>query len=430
MEKKKKKGLIWVILLLIVAALVAAWLIFGRGGKQLQMSTRTVGEGSVETTVMATGYVQPVDKVDVGTQVSGIVERIYVDFNSRVKKNELLAELDTQTLVESVTRSDASLKSAQSDLEYAKQNFERTKMLYEAKAATQVAYEEALNRLTQAQTAVTNARTNLNQAQVNLGYARITSPIDGVVLSRAVEEGQTVAASFNTPTLFTIANDLTKMQVEADVDEADIGKVKEGQRVTFYVDAFPDDIFTGTVNQLRLQPVVTSNVVTYTVIIEAPNPDEKLLPGMTANVTIVAEEEKGLVVPVEALYFTMTPEVASALGAEMPSGAPAPEGAMPQAGAPANGGAMNGAMPEGAPNGMPAGAPNGGGRDAAKSVWVKSGDTYVARQLVTGLQDGVNTVVRSGLEKGDEVILSAAMVDNVAAKKAASNPFMPGPRRR
>ncbi|MDL2283522.1 efflux RND transporter periplasmic adaptor subunit, partial [Odoribacter sp. OttesenSCG-928-G04] len=266
---------------IIVLALILAFVLFRNGGAELQVNTSKVSEKTIEITVMATGYVQPVEEVEVGTQVSGVIEKLYVDYNSVVKKGQLLAELDKMTLQEKLNQAKASLNSAQSDLNYAQQNYNRVKDLYDVKAATLVSYEDAINKLTQAQTSLENAKANLHQAEVNLSYAYIYSPIDGVVLDRSVNMGQTVAASFNTPTLFTIAEDLTKMQVEADVDEADIGQVKLGQKVTFTVDAFNDMIFTGTVSQIRLQPTVTNNVVTYTVIIEAPNPEEKLYPGMT-----------------------------------------------------------------------------------------------------------------------------------------------------
>jgi HlyD family secretion protein len=230
---------------------------------------------------------------------------------------------------------------------------------------------------------VTKARANLHQSRVNLGYADITSPIDGVVLNRAVEQGQTVAASFSTPTLFTIANDLRRMQVEADVDEADIGKVKPGQHVSFTVDAYAHDTFTGTVSQVRLQPTVTNNVVTYTVIIEAPNPDEKLFPGMTANIIIVTQSEEGVVIPLEALSCRLSPEVMKRLQA----------------------------------------SPHGDG-----AVWVQRDTGIVSVPVQTGLSDGVNVIVETGIQAGDRVILSAVMgVKDVKNNAAAANPLMPRP---
>ncbi len=250
------------IICIAVAVIVAAIFVFKRyEKKEIQFNTTTVQKETVQVTVTATGYVQPVDKVDVGTQVSGVIEKIFVDFNTPVKKGELLAELDKSTLAEKVTQAQANLLSAQSDLTFTRQNYDRTKQLYDVKAATQAALEQVTNALAQSQTSLANAKANLHQAEVNLGYAEIYSPIDGVVLNRAVEQGQTVAASFSTPTLFTIARDLTKMQVEANIDEADIGQVDIGQKVTFTVDSYADDAFEGTVSQIRLQPTVTSNCV-------------------------------------------------------------------------------------------------------------------------------------------------------------------------
>lgn len=392
MEKKTKKGLVWLLVILALALVVGLHLMFGRAPKELQMNTGTAAEGEVDITVMATGTLQPVDKVDVGTQVSGIVEEIHVDFNSVVKKGDLLAVLDTKTLQEKVTQSQATLDNAQADLVFSQSNYDRTKRLFEASAATKVEMENAENSLQQAKTSLVNAEAGLSQAKTNLGYAYITSPIDGVVLSRAVEEGQTVASSFNTPTLFAIARDLTRMQVEAAVDEADIGKVKEGQRVTFNVDAYSTDTFTGTVQQVRIQPLITNNVVTYTVIIEAPNPDQKLYPGMTANVYIVSESQSGVVIPVEAIYFTMDKDVARELGVD-----------------PAKLEAVN---------------------KRTTQVWVKTADGYELRDIVTGIQDGVNIIVREGLALGEEVVLSASLAKAETARgEATRNPLMPGRRR-
>ncbi len=390
---KKKRNLILILVLIVMVSLVIYFLP-RNSGKTVGFETTVAREDTLETTVMATGYVQPVDQVEVGTQVSGVIEKIFVDYNSQVKKGQLLAELDKSTLVERLNQSRASVTSAQSNLTYAQQNYDRVKYLYDAGAATQVDYESAVNQLTQAQTSLANSNADYNQASVNLSYAEIYSPIDGVVLERAVEEGQTVAASFSTPTLFTIANDLTKMQVEADVDEADIGRVRLGQPVTFTVDAYADDIFTGTVEQIRLQPTVTNNVVTYTVIVEAPNPEEKLYPGMTASITIVTDQQQGTVVPVEALNFTMTEEIAARSEEEV----------------------------------VPLTEPVRGDSHQ-RSVWVKQGDRLVQKPLTIGLNDGVNAVVRSGLATGEEVVLSV-VVDRKLANQAASNPLMPSPRRR
>ena len=385
----KKKIIIGII---VVAALLIGIKALTGNGKELKLNTTTVREETVEITVTATGYVQPVDKVEVGTQVSGVIEKLYVDFNSQVRRGQLLAELDKSTLSEKLIQARASVSSAESDLNFTQQNYDRVKQLYDVKAATQTSYEDAINRLAQARTSVANANANLQQAQVNLGYAEIYSPIDGVILNRAVEQGQTVAASFNTPTLFTIANDLKQMQVEANVDEADIGQVQVGQEVRFTVDAYPDEMFAGTVKQIRLQPTVTSNVVTYTVIVEAPNPEEKLFPGMTASITVIVKSEKGTVVPVSAFNFNPSDEViksqVSSLKFQVESETQTTK--------------------------------------LQKNVWVKSEYKAVQHELETGLNDGVFVIVTKGVSAGDTIILSASLEKKTKkGGDAAANPLMP-----
>ena len=405
----KKKTKIWLIVVGIIAAAIVVMMVARAtksANKELVIRTHVVGEYTVENTVTATGTIEPVETVEVGTQVSGKVEKIYVDFNDEVKKGQLMAELDKQTLNQSLSRAKASLTSAESQLNYAKLTYERTKQLYESNAATLAAFQEAQNTYTQAQMNKKNAQASYDQARVDLGYAEIYSPIDGIVLDRAVEVGQTVAASFSTPTLFTLANDLTKMQVEADVDEADIGQVKVGQRVTFTVDAYMDDIFDGTVNQIRMKPTTTSNVVTYTVIIDAPNPDQKLFPGMTASVTIVTEEQTGLSVPAEAFNFTPDEQVLKAMRKadkpEPPQGEH-PEGERPQ-------------MQEGD---MQA--------SSRTVVWLKKGDNMMPRPVKVGMSDGAYKIIEQGLQAGDSVVLSAQYVVKEKEKKTGENPFMPTP---
>ena len=398
----KKKRKIWLIILgIVVLAIVVAMIVkkTKSAHRELVIRTHVVEEYTVENTVTATGTIEPVETVEVGTQVSGKVEKIYVDYNDVVKKGQLMAELDKQTLNQSLSRAKASLTSAESQLNYAKLTYERTKQLYEANAATLAAYQEAQNSYTQAQMSKRNAQAAYDQARVDLAYAEIYSPIDGIVLDRAVEVGQTVAASFSTPTLFTLANDLTKMQVEADVDEADIGQVKVGQRVTFTVDAYMDEIFTGTVNQIRMKPTTTSNVVTYTVIIEAPNPDQKLFPGMTASVTIVTEEQTGLAVPAEAFNFTPDEQVLKAIRK-----AEKPEGQRPE------------------PPKMQEGEPTGD----HTVVWLKRGDDMMPRPVKTGMSDGAYKIIEQGVQAGDSVVLSAQFVTKEKEVKKGENPFMPG----
>jgi len=407
----KRKKRIWLIILCIAVVAIAVMMIVKAhksANKELVIRTHAVAEYTVENTVTATGTIEPVETVEVGTQVSGKVEKIYVDFNDVVKKGDLLAELDKQTLNQSLSRAKASLTSAESQLNYAKLTYERTKQLYEANAATLAAYQEAQNTYTQAQMSKRNAQASYDQALVDLGYAEIYSPIDGIVLDRAVEVGQTVAASFSTPTLFTLANDLTKMQVEADVDEADIGQVKVDQRVTFTVDAYMDESFEGTVSQIRMKPTTTSNVVTYTVIIDAPNPDQKLFPGMTASVTIVTEEQTGLAVPAEAFNFTPDETVLKALrkSHDKPDESQHPQGNMPE-------------PPQMQEGQAPIGKPT--------MVWVKKGDDMMPRPVKTGLSDGAYKIVEQGLQLGDSVVLSAQYVAKEKAVKKGDNPFMPGP---
>ena len=282
---KNKK--LWIAVAVIAVAIVAYLLMSGgKKEEKVEFETAKVDKGNIQTTITATGTIEPVTSVTVGTQVSGIVSKLYVDYNSVVKKGQIIAELDKTNLISELTAQRANLSSAQSSLNYQQANYQRYKTLYEKGLVSADEYESAQLQYNQAKEQVNSARESVQRAQTNLGYATITSPIDGVVLSKAVEEGQTVAASFNTPELFTIAQDLTDMRVIADIDEADIGGVKEGQRVSFTVDAFPDDHFEGQVTQVRQQATTESNVVTYEVVISARNNDLKLKPGLTANVTI------------------------------------------------------------------------------------------------------------------------------------------------
>ncbi len=405
-----KKTKIWLTVIAILVAVVAVIIVksLKNSGKELVVRTYVVGDYTVENTVTATGTIEPVETVEVGTQVSGKVETIYVDFNSVVKKGDLLAELDKLTLNESLSRAQANLTSAESQLKYAKLTYERTKQLYEQNAATLAAYQEAQNSYTQAQMSKKNAQASYDQAKVDLGYASIYSPIDGVVLDRAVEVGQTVAASFSTPTLFTLANDLTRMQVEANVDEADIGQVKVEQMVTFTVDAYPDDVFEGKVNQIRMQPITTSNVVTYTVIIEAPNPEQKLFPGMTASVTIVTESASGLAVPAEAFNFTPSDDVKKALMKESGKSKDKPIND-------SEGGKHVGPLPQ-----MQDGKTHA-------LLWVKNNGMIKPCPVKTGVSDGAYKMIEIGVQAGDSVVLSAEYVAKETKKASqGKNPFMPG----
>lgn len=343
----------------------------------------------ITTSVTATGTIEPVTSVTVGTQVSGIVSKLYVDYNSIVKAGDVIAELDRTNLMSELSSAKASLNSAQSELDYQKANHERYKTLHEKGLISANEYEQVRLSFIKAQQTLTNHKENVKKAQTNLGYATITSPIDGVVLSKAVEEGQTVASSFNTPTLFTIAKDLTDMRVIANVDEADIGEVKEGQRVTFTVDAFPEDTFQGFVSQVRQEAAAESNVVTYEVVISAPNEDLKLKPGLTANVNIFTLEMKDiLTIPNKALRFT-------------PNEAMLSEGETIQ------------------------------NAEGKTKVWVKEGSVLKAIPVKTGLTNGTLTQVLEGLAPGTEIITEIQVVMPVGEEKQMNtNPFMPQPRNR
>jgi HlyD family secretion protein len=375
--------------------------------------TATVQKGSVTNMVTATGTLEAITSVVVGTQVSGIVEKLYVDFNSPVKKGQILAELDKVALNSQVDQAYATLESAKAETEYQQSNFERSNALFEKNLVAQADFDLAKYNYEKSKATLKNAKANYDKAIVNLKYATIYSPIDGVVMNRAVDEGQTVAASFNTPEIFTIAQDLTQMQVEADIDETDIGTVKEGQRVEFDVDAFPDEKFTGTVMQIRLSPVTTSNVVTYTVIINAPNPDQKLLPGMTANLVIYVEETNDvLTIPYKAVKFTPEADYLAKMGKEM-----TPEGNMPVR--PAGSGNMpSGQIPVGVT--LPAGA------KMPTMVWIRDTEGIHPVPVKLGSNDGDKAEVKSGLKEGDEVVIKMTLAATKnKEKEVSSNPFMP-----
>lgn len=341
----------------------------------------------IVNSVTATGTIEPVTSVDVGTQVSGVISKLYVDYNSVVKAGEVIAELDRTNLMSELSSAQASLKSAQSELDYQKTNYERYKALYDKGLISANDFEQARLSYVQAQQKTQQQKESVKKAQTNLGYATITSPIDGVVLSKEVEEGQTVASSFSTPTLFKIARDLTDMRVIADVDEADIGDVKEGQRVTFTVDAFPDDTFEGQVTQVRQEAATESNVVTYEVVISAPNDDLKLKPGLTANVVIFTMEAKDvLAVPSKALRFT--PREAMLNSDETITDT-----------------------------------------DAKEKVWVKEGSNLKAVAVETGMTNGTLTQITKGLKPGTHVLTEvSAMQPEAEGEQQNSNPFMPRPR--
>lgn len=283
----------WVLTLLIVIG--GAWWIFGGTSKKPgEFITMNITRGDLRQVVTATGEIMPVNTVNVGSQVSGTIDNLYVDFNSKVKKGDVLLTIEPSVLQATVDESKASLDSAISQRNFAKSEYERNKTLYGEGFISRAEMEQSQTQYEQSEQSVKRAQSTYDRAVTNLGYATIVSPVDGTVISRKVDVGQTVAASFQTPDLFEIAEDLTKMQIETAVSEADIGVIKDGQPVTFTVDAYPTETFDGIVRQIRLSPTTTSNVVVYTVVIDVDNTDLRLMPGMTAFVTIVISEKENV----------------------------------------------------------------------------------------------------------------------------------------
>ena len=388
--KKLRISKIWIAVVVIVIVAVAAWAMSGgKKEEDINFKEEKVALKTLQNSVTAAGTIEAVTSVTVGTQVSGIVNKLYVDYNSQVKKGQVIAELDKTNLLSELNTAKANLASAQSSLNYQAANMERYKTLYKKGLVSADEYENALLTYRQAKEQVASSKENVQRAQTNLGYATITSPIDGTVISKSVEEGQTVAASFNTPELFTIAKDLTNMQVVANVDEADIGNVKEGDRVTFTVDAYPDDTFEGTVKQVRLEATTTNNVVAYEVVISASNADLKLKPGLTANVTIYTQERSGvLAVANKALRFTPTKET---VGKDMK-------------------------------------IVDCKGKN---KVWTLNDKTLTAHPVTIGQSDGINTEITKGLKQGDKIVTE--IVVNVPEEEDAPQQSQglisgPGPR--
>ena len=387
MKKVNKK--VWYAIGVLVVILIA-WSMLRGGKKEEKVSFETikVEKKNIHTSITATGTIEPVTSVTVGTQVSGIVSKLYVDYNSVVKKGQVIAELDRTNLISELNTAKANLASSESSMAYEKANYSRYKTLYDKGLVSADEYESALLSYRKATEDVNAKRESVKKAQTNLGYATITSPIDGVVLSKSVEEGQTVAASFNTPELFSIAQDLTDMRVIADIDEADIGGVKEGQRVSFTVDAFPDDHFEGQVTQVRQQATTESNVVTYEVVISAPNKDLKLKPGLTANVTIFTMEKNDVMaVPSKALRFIPT-EALLEKGQTISD------------------------------------------CEGDHKVWTLENNTFKAHKVEIGTSNGVMTEIISGIPEGMEILTDFTISGGAAPEQGqqAGNPFMPRPR--
>lgn len=384
----KKKAL--VIAAVAAIATLAVWLLSGgKKEEKITFDTAAVAPANIMNSITATGTIEPVTSVTVGTQVSGIVSKLFVDYNSVVKKGQVIAELDKTNLMSQLNTAKTQLATAQSQLNYQTANYKRYKTLFEKGLVAADDFDNAKLSYTQAKEQVVSAKEEVQRAQTNLGYATITSPIDGVVLSKSVEEGQTVAASFSTPELFTIAQDLTNMQVVADVDEADIGDVKEGERVTFTVDAYPDDTFEGEVKQVRQEATTTNNVVTYEVVISAPNADLKLKPGLTANVTIYTAERKGVLsVPSKALRFIPQKETVGKMKIVDVA-------------------------------------------NAKNKVWTIEGNSIVAHKVNIGMTDGTNTQIVGGIAEGTKVVTGLNVMGGEEKMpmeaQGEKSPFAPGP---
>ena len=389
--KKKIFSKVWIGMILVVVIAVAAWLLSGgKKEEKINFKQEKVATHTLQNSITATGTIEAVTSVTVGTQVSGIVNKLYVDYNSVVKKGQVIAELDKTNLISELNTAKANLASTESNLSYQSANMKRYQTLYKKGLVSADEYENALLAYRQAKEQVVSSRENVQKAQTNLGYATITSPIDGTVISKSVEEGQTVAASFNTPELFTIAKDLKNMQVIANVDEADIGGVAVGNRVNFTVDAYPDDNFEGVVKQVRLEATTTNNVVTYEVVISAPNADLKLKPGLTANVTIFTKEQADILsVANKALRFTPTKET---VGKDMK-------------------------------------IVDCKGKN---KVWTLNGNTLTAHSVNIGQSDAMHTQIISGIKAGQsvvtEIVVDASEDEEDSQQQSQGLISGPGPR--
>src|SRR5213080_5226659 len=396
---------------LVIAAivlLIVAFFVFSRFGRSnaAQFQTATVTRGPITQTVTATGTLNPVVNVQVGSQVSGNIQKLFADFNSKVKAGDIVAQIDPVLFQATVTQAEGDLASAQAGLELAKVNAARTQKLFLEKNSSQQDVDSAMAALHQAEANVKIKQGALDKAKADLDHCTITSPIDGVVISRSVDVGQTVAASLQAPVIFAIANDLTKMQIDSNVAEADVGVVKVEQNVDFTVDAFPMQTFHGKVVQVRNAPITVQNVVTYDTVIGVSNPDLKLKPGMTANVSIiVAQKDNVLQIKNAALRYR------------------------PSEGGPAEIRSAKAAS-GGSPSRAPGGAQRGAGREqrtSDRTVYVLSGSRPQAVQIKTGISDGVVTEVIEGLKEGDRVV-TAELASKSPAASPPPNPFSGGRR--
>jgi len=437
-KKRNMKKKYWIIAgVVVLVAAATAWMVFGKKkGTTYEWRTVKLEKGDIQVTVRASGTLQAVTTVQVGTQVSGIIENIYVDFNSVVREGQMIALLDTTYLAQAVDDARASLKRAEIQVNQSKRDYDRTKLLFDQKVMAQADYDLALSTYETAVANAVSAQSAVNRAKINLKYATIVAPISGVVVSRAVDVGQTVAASFSTPTMFTIANDLTKMQVEANIDEGDIGQIKVGQEVTFTVDAYPELTFSGTVRQVRLQPVVTQNVVNYTVIIDVPNEELKLLPGMTANITVMVSQAKDVLkVPATALRFSppqaYIEEMMKNLSDSLKPRQRKPPSDSSRATYRSQGSGTDGSLP-GQRMKRGGGEPPAGINPMDKiktgTVWVKSNGIVRPERVRVGLSDGTYTEVRGrNLKEGDEIVMALTNSQNGqnSQQKQQQSPFVP-----
>ena len=386
----KKKVVIPIVIAALAAAGAGAYFLLHKSSAEpVSLATDRAVVMRVTNSVTATGTLEPVMKVEVGTQVSGIISKLYVDYNDEVKAGQVIAEMDKSTLQSEYESAQSSLNSAKTEYNYRKKEYERVKTLHDKGLVSESDYDLAVYNYQKSKSSYEQASSSMTKVKRNLSYATITSPINGVVISKAVEEGQTVAAGFSAPTLFTIANDLTRMQVVADVDEADIGQVAEGQRVEFAVDAFPDDVFNGAVKQVRLEAKTTSNVVTYQVVITAENPELKLKPGMTANVTILTlERPEALTVKSGALKFNPDERLLATLGYEK----------------------LDTLQPGGT------------------AVWLVDGQTLVRTAVTKGASTADRVEILSGLSAGDVVATGLQAPKKATVPQEGSterNPFAP-----
>lgn len=397
---KNKKWLIWAVMALALG--IGLWYYFKKSEAiKIELTTVKPEMGEITESITATGTIQPVDTVAVGTQVSGTISRIFVDFNTQVKKGQLLATLDPALLKDQSLQIAGNLSNAKSNLSYNQNNYNRQAQLYKVGAISKADLQVAQNQYNGAKAQIMSINAQLSAANKNLSFTNIYSPIDGTVLSRNVSEGQTVAASFSTPTLFSIAKDLTKMQVRASIDEADIGNVKQGQPVTFTVDAFPDLNFNGEVTEIRLHPTVSANVVNYITIINADNPGLKLKPGMTANISVVTSDiSKVMKIPAQAISFKPDSLVASNYTIKSQYTASQKKQW--------NGKKSNANMP----------------KDEA-AVWVLAADQSVSmKKIKTGTSNDTDLQVTSGLSLNDNVITGYKTLTKKSGG-AAKSPFLP-----